>query len=173
MTLKSGGVAIIGLAFIYGGLMFLGAQTSGFEISGISKTSLLLLISKTILGNTGTTLIGIAIGLACLTTSIGLLTAGSAFFEKVSNGKLPYKINAIVISVISIIIGRLGVDDIVKISGPILSVLYPVTITLIATTLANKYIRNIKAVRLGIYTSLIFGILETIPTINLDFNSSW
>lgn len=169
MTLKSGGVAIIGLAFIYGGLMFLGAQTSGFEISGISKTSLLLLISKTILGNTGTTLIGIAIGLACLTTSIGLLTAGSAFFEKVSNGKLPYKINAIVISVISIIIGRLGVDDIVKISGPILSVLYPVTITLIATTLANKYIRNIKAVRLGIYTSLIFGILETIPTINLDF----
>lgn len=169
MTLKSGGVAIIGLAFIYGGLMFLGAQTSGFEISGISKTSLLLLISKTILGNTGTTLIGIAIGLACLTTSIGLLTAGSTFFEKVSNGKLPYKINAIVISVISIIIGRLGVDDIVKISGPILSVLYPVTITLIATTLANKYIRNIKAVRLGIYTSLIFGILETIPTINLDF----
>ena len=169
MTLKSGGVAIIGLAFIYGGLMFLGAQTSGFEISNLSKTSLLLLISKSILGNLGSTAIGIAIGLACLTTSIGLLASGSSFFEKISNGKLPYKINAIVISIISIVIGSLGVDNIVKISGPILSVLYPVTITLIFTTLADKFIKNIKAVRIGVYTSLVFGILGIIPFINLDF----
>ncbi|WP_315081432.1 branched-chain amino acid transport system II carrier protein [uncultured Clostridium sp.] len=169
MTLKSSGVAIIGLAFIYGGLMFLGAQTSGFEIPDLSKTSLLLLISNNILGNIGTTIIGIAIGLACLTTSIGLLSAGSSFFEKVSNGKLPYKINAVVISLISIVIGSLGVDEIVKISGPILSILYPVTITLIITTLADKYITNIKAVRIGVYTSLIFGVLEIIPSINLNF----
>ncbi len=169
MTLKSGGVAIIGLAFIYGGLMFLGAQTSGFEISDLSKTSLLLSISKAILGNLGSTMIGLAIGLACLTTSIGLLTAGSSFFEKISNGKLPYKINAIVISIISIIIGSLGVDNIINISSPILNVLYPVTITLIVTTLADRYIRNVKAVRIGIYTSLVFGILEIIPYIKLDF----
>lgn len=169
MTLKSGGVAIIGLAFIYGGLMFLGAQTSGFEIPNISKTSLLLLISKSVVGNLGSTTIGIAIGLACLTTSIGLLAAGSSFFEKMSNGKLPYKVNAIVISIISIVIGSLGVDNIVEISGPILSVLYPVTITLIFTTLADRFIKNIKAVRIGVYTSLVFGILEIIPFINLDF----
>ncbi|WP_291583653.1 branched-chain amino acid transport system II carrier protein [Clostridium sp. UBA6640] len=169
MTLKSGGVAIIGLAFIYGGLMFLGAQTSGFEIPNLSKTSLLLLISKSILGNLGSTTIGIAIGLACLTTSIGLLAAGSSFFEKISNGKLPYKVNAIVISIISIVIGSLGVDNIVEISGPILSVLYPVTITLIFTTLADRLIKNIKAVRLGVYTSLVFGILQIIPSINLNF----
>ncbi|WP_252232055.1 branched-chain amino acid transport system II carrier protein [Clostridium sp. ZBS15] len=169
MTLKSSGVAVIGLAFIYGGLMFLGAQTSGVEIPDLSKTSLLLLISNDILGNIGTTIIGIAIGLACLTTSIGLLTAGSSFFEKASNGKLSYKMNALVISLISIIIGSLGVDKIVKISGPILSILYPVTITLIVTTLANNYITNIKAVRIGVYTSLVFGILEIIPSINLNF----
>ena len=169
MTLKSSGVAVIGLAFIYGGLMFLGAQTSGVEIPDLSKTSLLLLISNDILGNIGTTIIGIAIGLACLTTSIGLLTAGSSFFEKASNGKLSYKMNALVISLISIIIGSLGVDKIVKISGPILTILYPVTITLIVTTLANNYITNIKAVRIGVYTSLVFGILEIIPSINLNF----
>lgn len=169
MTLKSSGVAIIDLAFIYGGLMLLGAQTSGFEISDLSKTSLLLLISKTILGNLGATIIGIAIGLACLTTSIGLLTAGSSFFEKISNGKLPYKVNAVVISIISIMIGSLGVDNIIKISSPILNVLYPVTITLIVTTLADKYIKNVKAVRTGVYTSLVFGIFEIIPSIKLNF----
>ncbi|HCQ91491.1 MAG TPA: branched-chain amino acid transport system II carrier protein, partial [Clostridium sp.] len=65
--------------------------------------------------------------------------------------------------------GSLGVDNIVEISGPILSVLYPVTITLIFTTLADKFIKNIKAVRIGVYTSLVFGILGIIPFINLDF----
>lgn len=169
MTIKSSGVAIVGLAFIYGGLMYLGAQTSGFNMPDLNKTGLLLLISNSVLGNIASTLIGVAIGLACLTTSIGLLSAGSAFFEKISNGKLPYKINAITISIISIIIGSLGVDNIVKISSPILSILYPVTITLIITTLADKYITNIKAIRLAIYTSLLLGILEIIPSINLDF----
>ncbi|MGN2368570.1 branched-chain amino acid transport system II carrier protein [Clostridium cagae] len=169
MTIKSSGVAIVGLAFIYGGLMYLGAQTSGFDIPDLSKTGLLLLISNSVLGNIASTLIGTAIGLACLTTSIGLLTAGSSFFEKISNGKLPYKINAIAISVISIVIGCLGVDNIVKISSPILSILYPVTITLIITTLADKYITNIKAIRLAVYTSLLFGILEIVSSINLNF----
>ena len=70
---------------------------------------------------------------------------------------------------ISIIIGRLGVDHIIKISGPILNVLYPVAITLIATTLLDKFLTNIRAVRLGVYTSLVFGILSVIPAINLSF----
>lgn len=169
MTFKSSIVAIGGLAFIYGGLMFLGAQTTLTFAGEATKTGILLFISKSILGNIGTVIIGIAMGLACLTTSIGLLSAGSTFFEKLSKGRLPYKFNAVVIAIISIIIGSLGVDKIVSISGPILNVLYPVAITLIMTTLFDKYFINIKAVRLGVYTSLIFGILSVIPNVNLSF----
>lgn len=169
MTVKAGIVAAIGLAFVYGGLTFLGAQTNGLVSSDIGKTGLLLVLSKEILGSVGTIIIGIAMGLACLTTSIGLITAGSSFFSEISKGRLPYKVNAIVITIISIIIGRLGVDHIIKISGPILNVLYPVAITLIATTLLDKFLTNIRAIRLGIYTSLIFGILSVIPAINLSF----
>ena len=169
MTFKSSIVAIIGLAFIYGGLMFLGAQTTLTYPGEATKTGILLFIAKSILGSSGTVIIGVAMGLACLTTSIGLLSAGSSYFDKLSKGKLPYKFNAIVISIISIIIGSLGVDKIVAISGPVLNVLYPVAITLIMTTLFDKYIKNVKAVRLGVYTSLIFGILSIIPNINLSF----
>lgn len=169
MTVKAGIVAAIGLAFVYGGLTFLGAQTNGLVSSDIGKTGLLLVLSKEILGSVGTIIIGIAMGLACLTTSIGLITAGSSFFAEISKGKLPYKVNAIVITIISIIIGRLGVDHIIKISGPILNVLYPVAITLIATTLLDKFLTNIRAIRLGVYTSLVFGILSVIPAINLSF----
>ena len=169
MILKSSLVAVIGLAFVYGGLTYIGAQTSQLATDEIGKTGLLLLISRNILGSVGPVLIGIAMFLACLTTSIGLLSAGSSFFEKISNGRLPFKLNAIIISIISLFIGTLGVDSIIVLSAPILNILYPVCITLIITTLISKFLTNIKAVRLGVYTSLFFGILLAIPGINLNF----
>lgn len=169
MILKSSLIAVLGLAFVYGGLTYIGAQTVKLTSSEIGKTGLLILISKNILGNIGPAIIGIAMGLACLTTSIGLLAAGSSFFEKISNGRLSFKVNAIAISIISLGLATLGVDNIVVLSVPILNVLYPVSITLIVTTLLSKYIKNIKAVRLGVYTSLVFGLLYVIPGINLSF----
>ncbi|WP_186429962.1 branched-chain amino acid transport system II carrier protein [Clostridium sp. BSD9I1] len=168
ITIKSGLVAIFGLAIVYGGLMYLGAQTSSILPKDISKTALLLEISKRSLGGYGSTIIGIAMGLACFTTSIGLITAGASFFDKISNGKLPYKINAIVISLVSIAMGNFGVDKIVKISVPVLSILYPVAITLILITLSKGLSKNNFVLRASVYTSLIFGIIETLPSIGVN-----
>ena len=159
VLLKSSFVAVIGLAFVYGGLTFIGAHTVKLVDPSISNTALLVFIADKILGRFGVALIGAAIGLACLTTSIGLLTAGSTFFEKVTNGKLSYKFNAIVISIMSYLIACQGVDKIVSLSVPILNVLYPVAITIIFTTLFNICLTNIIAVRLAVYTSLVFGVL--------------
>ena len=159
VLLKSSFVAVIGLAFVYGGLTFIGAHTVKLVDPSISNTALLVFIADKILGRFGVALIGAAIGLACLTTSIGLLTAGSTFFEKVTNGKLSYKFNAIVISIMSYLIACQGVDKIVSLSVPILNVLYPVAITIIFTTLFNRCLTNIIAVRLAVYTSLVFGVL--------------
>lgn len=169
MILKSSLVAVIGLAFVYGGLTYIGAQTTTLATGEIGKTGLLLLISRNVLGSVGPALIGVAMCLACLTTSIGLLSAGSSFFEKISNGRLPFKLNAIIISIVSLFLATLGVDKIVVLSAPILNILYPVCITLILTTLMSKLLTNIKAVRLGVYTSLFFGVLFAIPGINLNF----
>lgn len=169
MLFKSSAVAGIGLAFVYGGLTYIGAQTVNLTSESLGKTEILILISKSILGNLGPILIGTAMGLACLTTSIGLLSSGAEFFEKISKGKLNYKLNVIIISIVSLVIATLGVDKIIVLSVPILNVLYPVAITLIVTSFLNNLINNINAIRLGTYTSLIFGILSIIPGINLTF----
>lgn len=169
MIFKSSLVAAIGLAFVYGGLMYIGAQTTTIASSDLGKTGLLLFIAEHILGTTGPIVIGLAMGLACLSTSIGLITAGADFFEKVSNGKFKYKFNAIAISLVSFLVALLGVDKIVTFSSPILSLLYPVSITIIVTTLLSKWLHNIKAIRLGIYTSLVFSLLLLIPGLNLSF----
>ena len=169
MIFKSSLVAAIGLAFVYGGLMYIGAQTSGLVSQEIGKTGLLLLISESVLGKVGPAIIGLAMGLACLSTSIGLVSVGASFFEKISKGKLSYNLNAIVITIISLAVATLGVDKIVALSGPVLNLLYPVSITIIVTTLMSKYLKNMKAVRLGIYTSLVFSLLLLIPGLNLSF----
>ena len=169
MIFKSSLVAAIGLAFVYGGLMYIGAQTSGLVSQEIGKTGLLLLISESVLGKVGPAIIGLAMGLACLSTSIGLVSVGASFFEEISKGKLSYNLNAIVITIISLGVATLGVDKIVALSGPVLNLLYPVSITIIVTTLMSKYLKNMKAVRLGIYTSLIFSLLLLIPGLNLSF----
>lgn len=169
MIFKSSLVAAIGLAFVYGGLMYIGAQTSGLVSQEIGKTGLLLLISESVFGKVGPAIIGLAMGLACLSTSIGLVSVGASFFEKISKGKLSYNLNAIVITIISLAVATLGVDQIVALSGPVLNLLYPVSITIIVTTLMSKYLKNTKAVRLGIYTSLVFSLLLLIPGLNLSF----
>ncbi|MBE6051843.1 MAG: branched-chain amino acid transport system II carrier protein [Clostridium sp.] len=168
VLLRASLVAVIGLAFVYGGLTFIGAHTSELVPDDINKTALLIFIAKSVLGNVGPILMGIAMGLACLTTSIGLITAGSDFFETISNGKLSYKFNVFVISIVSFGVALLGVDKIVVFSAPILGLLYPVSITIIVYAFMQNHLKA-KAAKLGVYTSLVFSILTLIPGLNLKF----
>lgn len=167
ITIRSGLIAILALAFIYGGLIYIGAQTSSMFSKDISKTSLLLEISYKTLGNFGKAVMGIAMGLACFTTSVGLITAGASFFNKITNNKLSYKLNAILISLASIIIGSFGVDKITKISVPVLCVLYPAAITLILGTLVNS---SNFVLKVAVYTSLAFSAFDTLPMIGVNNN---
>ncbi len=91
VTIKSGIVAIAGLGLVYGGLMVLGSQTSQI-ISGeeIGRTALVIEIVKRDLGNIGIVILGIAVGLACLTTAIGLLSTGAEYLSKLTKGKVSY-----------------------------------------------------------------------------------
>ncbi|WP_027632031.1 branched-chain amino acid transport system II carrier protein [Clostridium hydrogeniformans] len=168
ITIKSGMVAIVGLAIVYGGLVYVGHTASGVFSPEISKTELLLNISNRLLGGYGTAIIAIAIGLACLTTSMTLISSASTYFEGLSKGKLPYKVNVFVISIISVFIGILGVDKIVTFAAPILSILYPICITLIALTLGSRFVRNNKVVKCSVYISMLFAILEVFKPFNIN-----
>lgn len=168
LTIKSGLVAIISLAIIYGGLMYLGAHLGNVVPKDIEKTALLLYLSNATFGYFGTVLIGLSIGLACFTTSIGLISSGATFFEDISKGKLSYKVNAIAISLISIFIGSLGVEKIVVLAVPVLCILYPIAITLILTTLLDKVIKNNLIIKYSVYTALTISILDTLPKVGVN-----
>lgn len=162
LTIKSGIVAAVGLAFVYGGLMILGSHTSQIIPGEIGRSALVVEIVKRLLGNAGTVILGLAVGLACLTTAIGLISTGAEYFSSLTSGKVSYNVFAIIISAVSALLGTGGVDKIVKFSVPILQILYPIVIVLIAITLAGKVVKNNTVVRITVYTTLVVSFIDTI-----------
>ncbi|MGO5093010.1 branched-chain amino acid transport system II carrier protein [Clostridium sp. LCP25S3_F10] len=175
LTIKSGVVAAVGLAFVYGGLMVLGSQTSKVIPGEIGRSALVVDIVSRLLGNAGTVILGLAVGLACLTTAIGLISTGAEYFSGLTKGKVSYNAFAIIISVVSALLGTGGVDKIVKFSVPILQVLYPIVIVLIAITLLGKLVKNNTVVKITVYTTLVVSFIDTINILtngNISFIKS-
>src|SRR5699024_11792473 len=65
-------VAFILLALVYGSLTYAGATVGGHFDGNTERTALLIGMVDLMLGNVGTVFMGVAVTLACLTTSTGL-----------------------------------------------------------------------------------------------------
>lgn len=161
LTLKSSLIAITGLGIIYGGMMYLGMYT-GHMSGTIEKTALVVSLAEQILGRTGSILLAISVSLACLTTSIGLTATGAEYFSELTKGKLPYWVSAILISLVSMGIALMGVDQIVGLTLPVLKILYPVIIVLIGLAFADKWIASDRVYQVAVYTTLMISILDVV-----------
>ena len=160
-TILSGIIAAVCLAIIYGGLLYLGAQTSSLGVYDLNtdNTQLLVDITNRILGGVGVYILAIITALACLTTAIGLISAAGNFFNELSKGKISYEVIVVICSVVSCAISVLGVSQIIKISAPILEVLYPCAMTIVLIGLFNEKIKDDIVFKIPSIVSLIFGFL--------------
>lgn len=168
-TILSGIIAAVCLAIIYGGLLYLGAQTSSLGVYDINtdNTKLLVDITNRVLGGVGVYILAIITALACLTTAIGLISAAGNFFNELSKGKISYEIIVVICSVVSCAISVLGVSQIIKISAPILEILYPCAMTIVLIGLFNEKIKNDIVFKIPAIVSLIFGFLFVLKGMNV------
>ncbi|MBH1960880.1 MAG: branched-chain amino acid transport system II carrier protein [Flavobacteriia bacterium] len=135
ITIAAGLISMIALLFIYGGLIYLGAH-SGFPLSEtVSRTELLLHISNAVLGKNGTVVISIAVALACLTTAIALTSAMGSFLEKLTFGKVNYKMGVLLTCLVAGYFSVKSVEEIIDYAVVILGFIYPITFALILTVL--------------------------------------
>lgn len=160
-TIYSGIIAAVCLAFIYGGLLYLGAQTSSLGIYDVNtdNTQLLVDITNKVLGGTGVYILAIITALACLTTAIGLISAAGNFFSDMSKGKVSYELVVVLCSIVSCAISMLGVSQIIKISAPILQILYPCAMTIVLIGLFNEKIKDDIVFKIPAIVALVFGFL--------------
>ena len=178
LTIKATLLACCGLTLVYGGLTYLGATVSNQFDTSVSQTDLLVSITHQLVGQSGTIILGIIVALACLTTAIGLTSVTSKYFEDVTNKKLKYEHIAICICTFSTIASTIGVDQIIALSVPILTIIYPVSIILIILSLLKRFFSNNLAFVFAGYTTLLISVLtianipfmNELPLANLGLN---
>ncbi|WP_028983044.1 branched-chain amino acid transport system II carrier protein [Sporolactobacillus terrae] len=165
VTLKSGLVAMILMMVIYGCITFIGG-TSVAQVGLLENGGLVLgAVSHHYFGTFGGLLLAAIIILACMKTSIGLVTSSSTFFHELMP-QISYKKFVVAISCISYIVSNVGLTNIVKLAVPVLMVVYPVAIVLILLTLfANGFHSSSTVYFSAVILTLIISLIDGYNTL--------
>ncbi len=166
-VLRSGVLTGALMALIYILTTLMGTQSRGLFETSENGGIALVQISNHYLGTVGGIILALTITLACLKTSIGLVTSCSDTFLRMFPKALPYKVWAIIFTVFSFIISNVGLSKIIEYSLPVLMFLYPLAITLIALALCGNLFRHDRAVYVSVtaFTGVaaVFDLIKTLP----------
>lgn len=165
----AGLVAGAGLLIVYFGLAHLGATASTMYGVDVSRSTLILEIIKNLLGNVGMVIFGIVVALACITTAVALVSSSGAYFSRLSKGRVSYKVIVTSVCVISPVIANIGLDEIIAISEPVLSIVYAPALTLIILTIVGDKIKNDNVFKAAALGAFLISVLETAANHGLGF----
>ena len=154
-------IAGVLLLIVYFGLTYLGATSASLFSLGISRAELVIGIVQRLLGKVGLVIFAVVVALACMTTAVALVSSAASFFEKLTKGRLSYAALVIIICVFSAVISNLGLDRIVAVASPILDIVYPPTLVLIALSwFGDRLSRGVY--RWAVIGALIASVLSTL-----------
>lgn len=145
-TVKAGFVSILLMGIIYSCLAYIGAASiSAYPLSANGGIALAQIASY-YFGPAGSVLLAVIVTLACLKTAIGLITACSETFQELYPNLLSYRSYVILFTVVSFLIGNIGLTQIISLAIPILMFLYPLAITLILLTFLSPLFKHRQSV---------------------------
>lgn len=163
----AGLVAAVGLLVVYMGLSYLGATVSTMYTMDINRSVLVLAIVEQLLGKAGLVIFAVVVGLACVTTAVGLTSAAAAYFETLFNGRLSYKTLTIIICVCSAVFSNFGLDQIISISAPILNIVYPPTLVIILMAMLKKWFPEKEVHRMAALGALLVSVMDVLNSLGL------
>ncbi|WP_209122113.1 branched-chain amino acid transport system II carrier protein [Alkalihalobacillus sp. BA299] len=164
LTVKAGIIAGTGLALVYLVLAYLGA-------SSVSKLGMLdnggAILSGTaheLFGILGTILLALVITLACLTTSVGLVSACGEYFIKLLP-RLSYPVVVLIICLFSLTMANMGLTQLISFSLPVLIAIYPIAIVLIVLSFLHKSFKGMPQVYGGALIGA--GVISIVDGLNV------
>lgn len=160
-------IAAILLFIVYGGLTFLGATVSSGGFEDYNQAGLVVAITEELLGTWGVIMMAVIVLFACLTTAIGLTSGFAGTLEKLTNGKCKYKTVVIIMSVFSFVVSNAGIDKIISVAAPILSVIFPCFITMSVLMFFGKYIKNDNVIRVATLFAFVISLSEVLAGFGL------
>ncbi len=140
-TITAGIMAAVGLCAVYITLSYLGATSYTVVADAENGADILTSYIFQLYGEWGTVLLGTSITLACLTTSVGLMTACGEYFSE-TVPVLGYRGFVILCTLVSALIANVGLNELLDLTIPALLIVYPVAIGLIFLALVRDYLKN-------------------------------
>lgn len=160
LFVRAGVFAVTGLAVVQLSLAGMGA--SSFVALGLSTNGgqALTQIVDLLLGNTGVMMLAGIILLTGLTTAVACLAAVSEYFSRIFP-VFSYKSWNLLLGLVSLVITNVGLVSILNLASPILLLLYPIAITLVALVFLNRFFKGHQAVYISAVTGAgVMGLID-------------
>ena len=157
-TVKGGVIAGIFLALIYGMLTFVGARSGSLAEGAQNGTEILTAASRTYFGGIGEVILALIFFIACFNVCVGLIASCAEFF---SSKFRFFNLNQWIwtLTVWSFLISIAGLNAILAVSVPVLSVFYPVAILIIMMNLLPfAFLKKSAVQRCAVILALAYGV---------------
>ncbi|PID28797.1 MAG: hypothetical protein CSB55_03340 [Candidatus Cloacimonadota bacterium] len=152
-------IALFLISLVYLGLGYMGATTT--YVSDLPKPAGIDILRHNIFeifGKTGNIIFGLAVALACLTTSIGMIANTSNFFSV--NTRTDQNKWIIGMSLLSFLISLFPLENITAFIGPILLMLVPPAMCIAFLGYVNRKIRRRRTLIVPFVLSLVLGFFS-------------
>ena len=169
VCLAAGLIALCLMTLVYGSLAYLGATSAQVLGHSANGGQLLAQAVGIFFGPAGNLLLAVIIGLACLTTSCGIISGTAWFFNRLPKNKIAYK-NLLRFGVaFSFMVSNIGLTKIIALAMPFLVGIYPLVIVLVVLSLFQGFIGERRAVyRWAMDFTLVFAALEALKAAGLQ-----
>lgn len=135
----AGIIAGVLLLIVYLTIALMGKNAGSHGIMGANGAQILSSIAYLSYGNAGSMILALIFIAACLNTCTGLLSSCGEYFGKLFPG-VNYRTLVVVFALFSAIVSNIGLTEIIAMSSPVLSLMYPVAIILtIGALLPSRY----------------------------------
>ncbi|MEW9500687.1 branched-chain amino acid transport system II carrier protein [Jeotgalibacillus marinus] len=160
VTIYAGLIAATGLALVYLALSHIGATSISAIGEQANGGALLSAVASYLYGSSGAVILGLAIAAACLTTSIGLVSATSTYFSRLIPS-VSYRSFVFIFSGFSMVVANVGLTQLISFSLPVLVMIYPMAIVLIFLSFIDPLFNGFRAVYIGtIIPTFIIGVCD-------------
>lgn len=141
ITIKAGLIAVGLLAALYICLFYLGATSDAVSQTATNGGQIFSRYVDSLYGALGTWLMCGIVLLASMTTFVGVTSACADFFATF-NPRLDYRFWVVVSTLLTTIVSTFGLDTLLRVTIPVLLLIYPTTVALVFLQFARRKMRN-------------------------------
>lgn len=166
-TVRAGIFSSLLMALIYVLVTLMGVQSRGALEAAENGAVAFPQIAQLYLGTAGQVILSITVTVACLKTSVGLITSCAETFAGMFQSGPSYRVWAIIFSVVSFLFANFGLSTIIEYAVPVLMFLYPLAITLILLALFSRFFGHDRSVYCWVtgftLVAAVYDLLRTLP----------